>query len=175
MAALLGCAGGLSIAPRGAAQQPASDLPPGPMQQLARRACLGCHTAEIMTQQQLDRRVWTREMDKMIRWGAPVAAEDREALIDYFTTHFGPHSEPDSHAALAPGAGAARVRAACLGCHDAGVIIQVLQDRAGWERTLDKMIRWGARVRPADRAAILSYLTRNYSPPAKAGGNGGAR
>ncbi len=140
-----------------------ADLPPGPMQQKARVACLPCHTAQIITQQQLDRRVWAKEIDKMIRWGAPVAPEDRDAIIDYFTNNFGPREPVPAEAKLPPGPGAARVRAACLGCHDAGIIVEQRWDRRMWAQDLDKMIRWGAKVRAADRPVILNYLVAHFS------------
>ena len=153
-------------APRASAQAPTSGLPPGPMQEKARVACLGCHTAAIIVQQQLDRRVWTREMDKMIRWGAPVAAEDREALIDYFAQQFSPRPDAPAETPLPPGTGGDKVRVACLGCHDAGIITQQQLDRRGWASVVDMMARWGAPVRVADREVMLNYLARHFAPPA---------
>lgn len=159
---------GISLAPKAAGQTRERDLPPGPMQEKARQACLSCHTSQIIVQQQLDRRLWAKEMDKMIRWGAPVAAEDRESLIDYFTQNFGPHDASPSEPPLPPGPGAGRVRRACLGCHDTSIIMQQQLDRREWTRLLNKMIRWGAPVRPAEREAILNYLATHFSPSAKA-------
>ncbi len=69
------------------------DLPPGPLQQKARTACLECHDASIIVQQRLDRRTWAKVMEKMVRWGAVVAPADKEALVDYFATHFGPEAK----------------------------------------------------------------------------------
>ena len=68
----------------------APDLPPGPIQAKARTACTECHDAGIIVQQRLSRGSWTKEVDKMTRWGATVAPEDREAFIDYFAGNFGP-------------------------------------------------------------------------------------
>lgn len=65
-------------------------LPPGPMQQKATTACLECHEARIILQQRLNKAAWTREVDKMIKWGAVVDATDRDALIDYLSTNFSP-------------------------------------------------------------------------------------
>ena len=76
----------------------APDLPPGPLQAKARTACLECHDAGIIVQQRLSRAAWTKEVDKMTRWGALVAPEDREAFIDYFAANFGvdkPPAAPD--------------------------------------------------------------------------------
>jgi hypothetical protein len=65
-------------------------LPSGPMQQKAAEACSTCHESRIVVQQRLSKSAWTKEMDKMIKWGAEVDPKDRDAMIDYFSTNFGP-------------------------------------------------------------------------------------
>lgn len=144
-------------------------LPPGPMQEKARLYCLPCHDARIIVQQPLDRNAWTRVIDKMIRWGTPVPPEEREPLIEYFAANFGPPKESSEKTELATGSGLEKVRAACLSCHNAGVIIEQRLDRREWQSVIDRMIRWGAEIKAADRAEILNYLTREYAarPPAK--------
>ena len=74
------------------AQSPstAPDLPPGEMQAKARTACTECHEARIILQQRLSKAAWSKEVDKMIKWGAVVDPKDRDALIDYFSTNFTP-------------------------------------------------------------------------------------
>ena len=69
-------------------------LPAGPMQEKAGTACLSCHEARIIVQQRLSKATWTREVDKMTKWGAEVDPQDRDALIDYFSAHFGPDQPP---------------------------------------------------------------------------------
>src|SRR6266851_4210511 len=79
------------------AQKPASvtaDLPAGPMQAKATTACLECHEARIILQQRLSKAAWTKEVDKMIQWGAVVDPNDRDALIDYLSTNFSPDQPP---------------------------------------------------------------------------------
>ena len=66
------------------------ELPAGAMQQKATTACLECHEARIIVQQRLSKAVWTKEVDKMVKWGAVVDANDRDALIDYLSRNFGP-------------------------------------------------------------------------------------
>jgi hypothetical protein len=63
-------------------------LPPGPMQQKAIDSCTECHEARIIVQQRLSKAAWTKEVDKMIKWGANVDPHDREPLIDYLSTNF---------------------------------------------------------------------------------------
>jgi len=65
-------------------------LPPGAMQAKATTACLECHEARIILQQRLSKATWTKEVDKMIKWGAVVDANDHDALIDYLSTNFSP-------------------------------------------------------------------------------------
>jgi hypothetical protein len=72
------------------AQKPTEDLPAGPMQAKATTSCLECHEARIILQQRLSKAVWTKEVDKMMKWGAVVDAGDRDALIDYLSTNFSP-------------------------------------------------------------------------------------
>jgi hypothetical protein len=67
-----------------------AQLPAGPMQEKAAAACSSCHEARIIVQQRLTKPAWTKEVDKMIKWGAEVDPKDRDALIDYFTANFGP-------------------------------------------------------------------------------------
>jgi hypothetical protein len=66
------------------------ELPAGAMQAKATTACLECHEARIILQQRLSKAMWTKEVDKMVKWGAVVDASDRDALIDYLSANFGP-------------------------------------------------------------------------------------
>jgi hypothetical protein len=65
-------------------------LPADPTKEKAEAACLTCHEARIIMQQRLSKPAWTKEVDKMIKWGAEVDPKDRDALIDYFSATFGP-------------------------------------------------------------------------------------
>ncbi len=75
-------------------QNPLEDLPPGPMQAKATTACMECHDARIILQQRLSKAAWTREVDKMMKWGALVDPNDRDALIDYLSANFSTDRPP---------------------------------------------------------------------------------
>jgi hypothetical protein len=60
------------------------------MQAKATASCLECHEARIILQQRLGKAAWTKEVDKMIKWGSVVDATDHDALIDYLSSNFGP-------------------------------------------------------------------------------------
>ena len=71
------------------AQNPSSsELPEGAMQAKAVTACTECHEARIIVQQRLSNAAWTKEVDKMMKWGAVVDPQDRDALIDYLSRNF---------------------------------------------------------------------------------------
>jgi mono/diheme cytochrome c family protein len=63
---------------------------------------------------------------------------------------------------LPSGKGAAIVQAKCLSCHEADLIRQQRLTRAGWERELDKMLRWGAVILPDERSVVIEYLAANW-------------
>jgi mono/diheme cytochrome c family protein len=67
-----------------------ADLPAGPLQAKATTACLECHEARIILQQRLSKTAWTKEVDKMTKWGAVVDPADRDAIIDYLSSNFSP-------------------------------------------------------------------------------------
>jgi hypothetical protein len=71
-----------------------AELPAGAMQAKATNACLECHEARIILQQRLSKGTWTKEVDKMTKWGAVVDAADRDALIDYLSANFSPDKPP---------------------------------------------------------------------------------
>jgi hypothetical protein len=65
---------------------------------------------------------------------------------------------------LPPGPAQAKVQTACLECHDASIIIQQRLSKAAWAQEVDKMIKWGALVDPADRDSFIDYLSTNFPP-----------
>jgi cytochrome c5 len=55
-----------------------------------KRACLTCHEDDLIESQRLSRAAWVRTVDKMIRWGATLSAEEKEGLIDYLAARYPP-------------------------------------------------------------------------------------
>lgn len=66
-----------------------SDLPEGPLQAKATTACTECHEGRIIVQQRLSKAAWTKEVDKMTKWGALLEPQDHDPLVDYLSTNFG--------------------------------------------------------------------------------------
>jgi len=50
----------------------------------------------------------------------------------------------------------------CLGCHGEEAMKQQRLNRTQWEREVEKMQRWGARVTPENKETLVDYLSKRY-------------
>jgi cytochrome c5 len=148
-----------SAGPTGAAQAPS--LPEGNGVSVVKAKCLGCHEADLIVGQKLTRTGWTREIDKMVRWGAVVTETERDPLIDYLAAHFAP-APAVAHARAAEGE--AVFKRACLSCHGADLSEGQRLTHTGWTREVEKMMRWGATVADAEKGALVDYLATRFPP-----------
>lgn len=74
----------------------------------------------------------------------------------------------ESSVRLTEADGVERVRAHCAICHSLDYIVMnsPFQDRAGWDKTVTKMVKvMGAPLTPEDAAAVVDYLATNYGKP----------
>lgn len=140
----------------------AQELPTGLGRDVVAKRCLTCHEADLMIQQRLTRTAWGRTVDKMVRWGATVEPGERDRLLDYLAAHFA--AQPVSGQIVATAVSEAVYKGACLSCHEDDLIETQRLTRAGWARTVDKMIRWGANVPAVEREALIDYLAARYPP-----------
>ena len=63
----------------------ASSVAVGRGAEVLQTRCLTCHDAHLITQQRLGMEGWSREVDKMIAWGAAVTVPERTILIEYLS------------------------------------------------------------------------------------------
>jgi mono/diheme cytochrome c family protein len=150
----------LSMAGLGGAAQ-STTLPEGTGAGIVKAKCLGCHEADMIAGQKLTKTGWTREIDKMVRWGAVVTEAERDPLVDYLAAHFAP-APAASHARAAEGE--AVFKRACLSCHGADMTEGQRLTHTGWTREVEKMVRWGATVSDPDKAALVDYLATRFGP-----------
>ncbi len=55
-------------------------------QKIERTACVPCHSLRLVESQRLSAAAWTKEVDKMVGWGAVVP--DRQKLIEYLAGEY---------------------------------------------------------------------------------------
>jgi cytochrome c5 len=78
-AALLARAGALE-------NQAIDSLPPGPGKAVLLRACTSCHAVSLITPQRKTPEEWAKTVDKMVGWGAPLRAEEKQGLVAYLAS-----------------------------------------------------------------------------------------
>ncbi len=149
------------LAAAASAQDAARSLPESAGADVAKAKCLGCHEADLIVSQRLSPTGWDREVAKMERWGAKLSAEERPVLVGYLGRHFGVRPLA-THDAAAVAAGEAVYTAACRTCHEDDLSEQQRLSAAAWGRTVDKMVRWGAKVTAEDKPALVAYLTSRW-------------
>jgi mono/diheme cytochrome c family protein len=154
------CAAGFSAAQQAPVATPVgSELPAGEGAAVVKARCLSCHGTDLITSQRLSDAGWSRELDKMVRWGASLSDAERASAVPYLALHFGP--KPVGAHSTAHDGEAVFARA-CLTCHGADLTEQQQLSPAGWTREVEKMMRWGARLAEADKDALVRYLAARY-------------
>ena len=76
-------------APHPLAAQVVNPLPQDPDQQFVTGRCVICHSLEMIAQQRQSREEWTVIVDRMITYGMPMEAGDRERMLTYLVKHLG--------------------------------------------------------------------------------------
>ena len=151
----------LGVAAPAGAQDAKAALPDSAGVEVARAKCIGCHEADLIVSQRLSPTGWDREVAKMERWGAKLSAEERPVLVGYLTRQFGVRPLA-SHDAAAVAAGEAVYKQACRACHEDDLSEQQRLSAAAWGRTVDKMVRWGAKVSADEKPALVAYLSSRW-------------
>jgi mono/diheme cytochrome c family protein len=64
--------------------------PGGPGKEIVATKCGICHGPELIASQRLTPAQWTKEVDKMVGWGAPLDPAEKAVLAAYLARHFGP-------------------------------------------------------------------------------------
>lgn len=63
---------------------------------------------------------------------------------------------------LPDGPGRAETQKLCTQCHELDKSIAPRQDKAGWQRTVDKMVSFGMTASESEVATVIDFLARNY-------------
>jgi len=161
----------LLIALFGSVSIAAQQLPPGAGADVLKSRCVICHEADIITSQKLSLTGWTNSINKMVRWGSQITADERAVLQPYLAQHFAPLRQGFGGQAPLPvashsgtDAGAATFKRVCLTCHDADIIEQQRLTPTGWTRSVEKMMRWGAAVSDAEKQPLIDHLASRFGP-----------
>ncbi len=129
--------------------------------------CLSCHGMDLIASQRLGKPGWTKEVEKMMRWGAEVKDSDKEPLVEFLAANYPSRSfskEPPPPPATAPDAkiiahGKTIFETKCLTCHGDDIVKQQRLSKAGWTKEVEKMMRWGTEITDEEKAHLIDYLS----------------
>lgn len=65
---------------------------------------------------------------------------------------------------LPAGPGADVLKARCLSCHEADIVVSQKLSLTGWTNSVAKMIRWGSQITPEEREVLQPYLAAHFAP-----------
>jgi hypothetical protein len=153
----------------GRPQRPVVIPPQGPVRQVIFKNCTSCHGIDDYAFNAMDRAGWDAYIDrKHSGLNVTVAGKDRELLLDWLVSKFGPESKPFPRAYvvqevttfLSDGDAEALLKRACTSCHE---LDRVNSSRFTFERwrvvTLDMRER-GAKIEDEELERLVEWLGR---------------
>ena len=87
-----------------------------------------------------------------------VPTETQQPAPGAVTTQENVTTQPTATSETAQPDGKALVDKRCTVCHNTDRMDKAKHDKAGWEQTVDKMIKHGAEMSAAERATVVNYL-----------------
>lgn len=179
---LVAATAGVALPPARTAAQPS--LPPGPGRTLLAEACAQCHELRPIVTQRKPEAAWRQTVNEMIWRGAPLLPGEADVLVAYLAASFptsggagavparsAPEADPGARG-LPPGPARPLVLRACVGCHDLQTTLMRRKTVEQWRRSVDLMVRLGARLDGAESQAVADYLAGFLGPVARDQGRG---
>ena len=160
---------------------PPVDLPRGPVRQVIIRNCTACHGIDDYAFFALDRAGWQSLLEAKHKMGGAVLSDaDRNTLLDYLVSKFGPGSKPfkppqgqgrpaaavnDEAVGTASADIATRriLETACNTCHSLDQVYAARYTEEKWRELVSEMRGKGAKVSDGDIDALVEYFARTQA------------
>jgi len=149
--------------------RPQVDPPKGPVRQVLFKYCTSCHGIDDYAYNALDRAGWNALIDAKHN-GQPVQIQgaDREILLDWIVSRFGPSSRPFPRAYVPPeittffsdAEAEAVVARACTTCHSADRVNDARYSAERWRVVSLDMRQRGARLDDEEVEKLVEWLGR---------------
>jgi cytochrome c553 len=149
--------------------RPQVDPPKGPVRQAIFKNCTSCHGIDDYAYNALDRAGWnalieTRHKDQKLA----ISAADRDLLLDWVASRFGPSSRPFPRAYVPPeittyfsDAEAEAVLArACTSCHGIDRVNEARYSADRWRVVSLDMRQRGAKLEDEELERLVEWLSR---------------
>ena len=153
----------------GRAARPKVQRPDGPVWLVIRNNCTACHGIDDYAFYAQDRAAWQKLLaDKHKPGEADLSDADRNLLLDWLVSKFGPDTKPFPRTYIPPvittffsDPEAYRLlNQACTSCHGLDRVQGARKAEEGWRVTLVDMRERGARLQDEDLERLVEWLTR---------------
>jgi cytochrome c5 len=153
----------------GRATRPQVIPPQGAVRQVIFKNCTSCHGIDDYAYNSLDRAAWDARLTGVHK-GVPVhlAADDRELLLDWLVTRFGPGVKPFPRAYVPPeittffsdAEAQGLVSRACSTCHAVDRVNDARYSADRWRVITVDMRERGARLSDVELERLVEWLGR---------------
>ena len=149
--------------------RPQIEPPKGPVRQVIFKNCTSCHGIDDYAYNALDRSGWTMLIgDKHKGLTVPISTQDREVLLDWLVTRFGPSTKPFPRAYVPPtittyfsdAEAQALIGRSCVGCHGLERVNDGRYSPDRWRVISVDMRERGAKLTDEELERLVEWLGR---------------
>ena len=145
--------------------------PQGQVRQIIFSSCTSCHGIDDYAYNALDRDAWNRHLEakhKNPTFAAMVSDGDRQLLLDWLVSRFGPGTKPFPRTYVAQeittffsdSEGEALVARACSTCHPAAAVNSARNSADAWRVLTIEMRERGAKLSDEEVEKLVEWLGR---------------
>jgi hypothetical protein len=154
---------------QGRATRPQVTPPQGPPRKVIFAYCTACHGIDDYAYNALDRAAWNAYLTSKHRSvDVPIPAADRDVILDWLATRFGPNTKPFPRAYVPPeittylsdADADALIRRACSGCHGVERVNDDRHSAASWRVIAVDMRERGAKLTDTELERLVEWLGR---------------
>lgn len=151
------------------ATRPQVKPPDGPVRKVIFQHCTSCHGIDDYAYNALDRAGWNKLLETRHKdLPTLIPDADREVLLDWLVTRFGPNTKPFPRTYVPPEIttylsdteGEALVTRACTRCHGADRVNQARNSAEAWRVVIVDMRERGAQVSDDELEKLVEWLGR---------------
>jgi cytochrome c5 len=116
---------------------------------LVQKACVSCHTLEVIAKKQATKDEWREVVKAMVDKGAPLKPEETAVVVEYLASKYGNR-------------GKELVESVCVLCHEFARISTEALTRDQWAGEIRGMLAEGAPLTDEEFEIVVDYLTKTY-------------
>jgi cytochrome c5 len=127
---------------------------------LVQKACVSCHTLEVVAKKKATKDEWRETVKAMVDKGAPLQSEEVDTVVEYLSAKYAKLSAQEIRKREARGK--ELVESVCVLCHEFARISTEALTRDQWAGEIRGMLAEGAPLTDEEFEIVVDYLTKTY-------------